>query len=207
MYKGSEPNSLSSEQKQQFWKRLSFIQDFLPEFGVLCVHHCRTLSEDFCNANGTDLLLNCSWNLLNLWNNDFLQHHTKHSAIEKNIYVKDLFNFLQCIRVKHEDVDLQRHLDQEILTLREEGCVNVPQSAWLTRLCHNHPKSRVLWHSRPHSLASCSVFCFLNILTLPGCCQKSPEVQSLHIWHNISWQTPRNLWGTENKSKNSIRWL
>lgn len=57
--------------------------DFLPEFSVLRVHHCRTFSKDFCDANSADLLLNWSRHLLNLWNNYFLQHHTKHPATQK----------------------------------------------------------------------------------------------------------------------------
>lgn len=57
--------------------------DLLPEFGVLRVHHGRTLSQDFSYANSTDLLFNCPRHLLNLRNNYFLQHHTKHSATQK----------------------------------------------------------------------------------------------------------------------------
>lgn len=55
---------------------------FLPELGVLCVHHGRTLCEDLCDADGADLLLNSSRHFLNLWNNDFLQHHPKHPAVQ-----------------------------------------------------------------------------------------------------------------------------
>lgn len=56
--------------------------DSLPEFGVLCVHHRRTFSKDFCDANSTDLLFNCARHLLDLRNDYLLQHHTKHSEIQ-----------------------------------------------------------------------------------------------------------------------------
>lgn len=63
---------------------MPFLQaDFLPEFSVLCVHHRRTFSEDLRDANSADLLFNWSRHLLNLWNNYFLQHHTKHSATQQ----------------------------------------------------------------------------------------------------------------------------
>lgn len=63
---------------------MPFLQaDFLPEFSVLRVHHRRTFSEDLCDANSADLLFNWSGHLLNLRNNYFLQHHTKHSATQQ----------------------------------------------------------------------------------------------------------------------------
>lgn len=51
-----------------------------PEFGVLRVHHGRTLGQDLCDADRADFLLDCSGNLLDFWDDYFFQHHAEHPA-------------------------------------------------------------------------------------------------------------------------------
>lgn len=49
-----------------------------PEFGVLRVHHGRTLRQDLCYADRADFLLDGSRNLLDFWDDYFFQHHAEH---------------------------------------------------------------------------------------------------------------------------------
>lgn len=49
-----------------------------PEFGVLRVHHGRTLGQDLGYAHRADFLLDCSRNLLDFWDDYFFQHHAEH---------------------------------------------------------------------------------------------------------------------------------
>lgn len=79
--------------KDVFWRELTFSVTptaslaqpeevrYLPQLGVLSVHHGRTFCQYFCNANSTDFLFNLSRHFLDFRNYNFLQHHSKHPIV------------------------------------------------------------------------------------------------------------------------------